>query len=130
MQWAAVDAIARGARYKSVISISIESEYSLAVNLAVQAVINAGIPVVVAAGNSDINAIGVSPASAPNAITVGATDFYDTRAYFSNWGTTLDVFAPGVSVYSSYHSSNSWYAYLSGTSQGMSSNSVEICVIC
>lgn len=62
MQWATTDAIAKGARYKSVVSISIEAGYSAGVNAAVQAVINAGIPVVVAAGNKDINANGVSTA--------------------------------------------------------------------
>lgn len=116
MNWAANDAISKGYRYKSVLSISIEAGYSSAVNSAVQGVINAGIPVVVAAGNSDINAINVSPASSPNAITVGATDVNDYRAWFSNWGTTLDVFGPGVNVYSSYNLNDASYGTLSGTS--------------
>lgn len=117
MQWAANDAINRGYRYKSVLSVSIEGGYSASVNAAVQGIINAGIPVVVAAGNSNKNAINVSPASAPNAITVGATDINDRRAYFSNFGTTLDVFGPGVGVYSSYHLSDTSYYTMSGTSQ-------------
>lgn len=78
-----------------------------------------GIPVVVAAGNSQKNAINVSPASSPNAITVGATDINDKRAWFSNFGTRLDLFAPGVSVLSAWRTSDASYAYLDGTSQGM-----------
>lgn len=118
LQWAANDAVSKGYRYKSVISVSIEGSRSAAVNSAVQAVINRGIPVVVAAGNGNRNAVNISPASAANAITVGATNINDRRASFSNYGTTLDLFAPGVSVYSAWKNSNTNYAYLDGTSQG------------
>ncbi len=59
--------------------------------------VSAGITVVVAAGNSDVDACNSSPADVSEAITVGAIDKTDTRAYFSNYGTCLDIFAPGTS---------------------------------
>ncbi|XP_070549871.1 extracellular serine proteinase-like [Ptychodera flava] len=78
-----------------------------------------GIPVVVAAGNDQLPASTVWPARVTNAITVGATDRYDNKASFSNFGSAVDIFAPGVSIYSSYstgQSTSSSYAYLQGTS--------------
>lgn len=77
---------------------------------------NDGIAVVVAAGNSNANACNYSPARAATAITVGATDSLDTRAWFSNFGSCVDLFAPGVSIYSSWHLGDSSYGTLSGTS--------------
>ena len=47
-------------------------------------------------GNDNADACGTSPARAPNALTVGATDEADTRASFSNFGGCVDLFAPGV----------------------------------
>lgn len=58
--------------------------------------------IVVAAGNADENACTGSPASAPNAITVGAMDYVYRRAEFSNWGSCVDVFAPGVGIESDW----------------------------
>ena len=117
MQCAANDAISRGAVSKSVLSISLGGGYSDSLNAAVQSVINQGIPVVVAAGNANTNLINTSPASAPNAITVAAVDSQDTRAWFSNYGSIVDVFAPGVNIYSAWAGSDSDYAWLDGTSQ-------------
>ncbi len=54
----------------------------------------------VAAGNEDQNACNVSPASAKNVLTVMASDKYDQRAWFSNWGECADIYAPGVDVMS------------------------------
>jgi subtilisin family serine protease len=53
-------------------------------------------------------------ASAPSAVTVGATDSADNAASFSNWGSCVDIWAPGVSIYSSVTGSS--YASFSGTS--------------
>lgn len=71
---------------------------------------------VVAAGNDNADACNTSPARAPGAITVGATTQSDSRASFSNWGTCVDIFAPGYQILSTYHTSNSATATLSGTS--------------
>jgi hypothetical protein len=69
------------------------------VDAAVSNVIASGIPVVAAAGNDDEDACLSSPAWIPAAITVGATTVTDARASFSNFGTCLDVFAPGVDIW-------------------------------
>lgn len=76
----------------------------------------AGITVVVAAANDNQDACNKSPARAPSAITVGATDSADARASFSNYGSCVDVFAPGVSVLSGTVTSDTSSGYKSGTS--------------
>jgi len=87
-------------------------------NQMVAAATNAGVTIVVAAGNDFKNVAGQSPASAPSAITVAASDITDTFATFSNWGAGVDIIAPGVSILSSYHTCTTCYQYMSGTSQG------------
>lgn len=76
----------------------------------------AGIVVVVAAGNRGIDACNYSPAFVPSAITVGASDYTDQRPTWSNFGSCVDVSAPGVKILSSYGSGDSATALLSGTS--------------
>ena len=100
----------------AVANMSIGGGYSLAENLAVQRAIDDGVTMVVAAGNENSNACGTSPASAPNALTVGATDSTDTRASFSNYGSCLDIFAPGVSILSTWYASDTSTGTLNGTS--------------
>jgi hypothetical protein len=87
--------------------------YSL-VNSAVGTLFDNGVLVVVAAGNSDADACNSSPASAAKALTVGASDIYDARAYFSNYGDCVKIFAPGTYIYSTKPGSG--YKYMSGTS--------------
>jgi hypothetical protein len=89
--------------------------YPLA-NAAVEKLYAAGITPVIAAGNSNIDACGTSPAGAPNAITVGATDINDARASYSNWGECVDVFAPGSQIVSDSHLDPTGSRSLSGTS--------------
>lgn len=116
MQWAADAAESKNQTSKSVINISLGGDYSDAFNKATAAIIDRGIVVVTAAGNEDANASGVSPASTPNVITVGATARNDTRASFSNWGSALDVFAPGVSILSAWIGNATASMTISGTS--------------
>ena len=71
-------------------------------DLAVNAAIGDGVIVVAAAGNSDADACNYSPAQVEFAITVGATDNSDTSASFTNYGTCVDVFAPGVDILSTW----------------------------
>lgn len=71
-----------------------------------------GVVLVAAAGNSN-RARASYPAYYTNAIAVAATDVNDNKASFSNYGSWVDLAAPGVSIYSTYQGS---YAYLSGTS--------------
>jgi subtilisin family serine protease len=80
--------------------MSLGMSISDVVNDIVGAVVSHGIPVVVAAGNEDTNACLTSPASVPEAITVGAMDTYDRRASFSNFGSCVNIFAPGTTILS------------------------------
>lgn len=75
-----------------------------------------GVTYVVAAGNENTNACNRSPARVQAAITVGATTSSDGRASYSNYGTCLDLFAPGSSITSGWHTSDSATNTLSGTS--------------
>lgn len=59
-----------------------------------------GIHVSVAAGNAQRDASKESPASEPTVCTVGASDSNDSIASFSNFGSLIDVFAPGVNIQS------------------------------
>lgn len=70
----------------------------------------------VAAGNDDRDACSYSPAAATEAITVGATTISDTRAWFSNWGSCLDIFAPGHQIKSAWIGSKHAVNTISGTS--------------
>lgn len=67
-------------------------------------------------GNHNRSAAIISPASAPDALTVGASARDDTRWRFSNWGPNVDILAPGVDVRSAWASGDAAYNVLSGTS--------------
>src|SRR4029453_11078632 len=77
-----------------------------------------GVTTVVAAGNDSADACTQSPARAADAIAVAATDQSDRRASFSNYGSCVDIFAPGVSIISAYYGSTNGLASMSGTSMG------------
>jgi len=115
-EWAVANITASGREATSVISMSLGGPRSTAFNAAVEAAYSRGILTVVAAGNSAANANNYSPASAPNAVTVGATDIGNTRASFSNFGNVVDVFAPGVNILSSWIGSATATNSISGTS--------------
>ncbi|KAJ4354772.1 hypothetical protein N0V95_003545 [Ascochyta clinopodiicola] len=83
-------------------SLSLGGTKSTAVNSAVANVVSAGIFMAVAAGNEAQDASNVSPASEPTAFTVGASDSSDAFASFSNFGTFVDIIAPGVSILSTW----------------------------
>lgn len=70
----------------------------------------------VAAGNNNGNACNISPARTPRATTVGSTNINDNRSAFSNWGTCVDLFAPGEGIYSAWNTANNAYGTISGTS--------------
>ena len=98
----------------AVANMSLGGGASSSVDAAVQAVIADGVTVVVAAGNSNTDACTSSPARVAAAITVAATDSTDTRASFSNFGSCVDVFAPGVAITAAW--SNGGTNTISGTS--------------
>lgn len=80
-------------------NLSLGAPYNPVLNAAVNAAVDSGLPMTVAAGNTNSAACLTSPASASNALTVGAIDDrYDTIAPFSNWGSCVTLFASGVYV--------------------------------
>ena len=86
--------------------MSLGGGFSQALNTAVANSIKAGVSYTIAAGNSNLDACTVSPASTPAAITVAASDSNDVRASFSNLGTCVDLFGPGVAIKSDWNASN------------------------
>lgn len=103
-------------RRPAVVNMSLGGAPSSALDLQVEAMVAAGIPTVVAAGNGDQDACRISPARVPAALTVGATTEGDARASFSNYGTCVDLFAPGVNILSTSNGSSTATAVGSGTS--------------
>ena len=100
----------------AVVNMSLGGSPSTALDTAVARLTTDGITVVVAAGNSNTDAINNSPARAPTAITVAASDRNDTLASFSNYGTSVDIIAPGVSIPAAWHTTNTATNTISGTS--------------
>ena len=100
----------------AVVNMSLGGAASNTLDAAVRGVISKGITVVVAAGNSNADACNASPARVKEAITVGASTNTDARASFSNFGSCVDLFAPGASITSAWISSTTSFAVASGTS--------------
>lgn len=111
-----IDWISANRVLPAVANMSIEGSFSQAENDAIQRAIDAGVTFVAAAGNSAGDACASSPASAPNAITVGATMINDQMAAYSNSGACVDLFAPGSSVYSASNADDNAMQTASGTS--------------
>jgi len=113
----ALDWVVANGQRPAVFSASLGGPGSIGfVSAAIQSATDAGVIVVVAAGNENDDACSYSPASATAAVTVGATTSSDGRAWYSNYGSCLDIFAPGSQITSAGHESNSALATLSGTS--------------
>jgi subtilisin family serine protease len=100
----------------AVANMSLGGGISTSIDNAVTNAVNAGIVFAVAAGNSNANACNYSPARAAAAITVGATTSTDARATYSNYGTCVDINAPGSSITSAWRTSNTATNTISGTS--------------
>lgn len=98
------------------INMSLGGAGNNALDTAVKNTIKAGINVVVAAGNSNKNACNYSPARVPDAITVASSTSKDARSSFSNWGSCVDLIAPGSAINSASHKGDNQYRSLSGTS--------------
>ncbi|MQY16125.1 hypothetical protein SRB5_63170 [Streptomyces sp. RB5] len=100
----------------SVANMSLGGGASATLDDAVRRAISSGVTFAVAAGNDSANASSYSPARVSEAITVGATTSTDARASYSNYGTILDIFAPGSSITSSWNTGDSATNSISGTS--------------
>jgi subtilisin family serine protease len=100
----------------SVANMSLGGGASAALDTAVRNSIASGVTYAVAAGNSSANASSYSPARVTEAITVGATTNTDARASYSNYGSVLDLFAPGSSITAGWYTSDTATNTISGTS--------------
>ncbi|NWF25310.1 S8 family peptidase [Streptomyces sp. PKU-EA00015] len=97
---AGFDWVAANAEKPAVLNASLGGLRSTAVNNAAEALAESGVLPVVAAGNDAQDACNVSPASADDVVTVGATDRSDRETHFSNYGECLELYAPGASIVS------------------------------
>lgn len=113
---ASVDWLVANAVAPAVANMSLGGGDSTALDNAVKAAINSGVTMVVAAGNSSANACSGSPNKVPEALTVGATESNDAMASYSNYGSCVDIFAPGSGITSAAYNNNSGTRVLSGTS--------------
>ena len=100
----------------AVMSMSIGGGSQPLFNAGIKKLYDGGILPIVAAGNSNDDACKYSPSGTPDALTVGASDPTDTRAYFSNYGDCVDIFAPGTNIISAKASDPAATATMSGTS--------------
>jgi aqualysin 1 len=113
---AGVDWVANSVIRPAVANMSLGGGKSLSMNAAVAGAVSKGVTMVVAAGNSSADACNYSPASEPSALTVGATTSSDARSSYSNYGTCVDLFAPGSGITSAWITSASATNTISGTS--------------
>src|SRR5215216_1476054 len=100
----------------AVANMSLGGGASSALDTAVTNSINDGVTYAIAAGNETQDACNTSPARVASAITVGSTTTSDARSSFSNFGTCLDIFAPGNNITSSWRTSDTATNTISGTS--------------
>src|SRR5690348_13657522 len=100
----------------AVANMSLGGGLSSALDTAVANSINDGVTYAIAAGNETQDACNTSPARVASAITVGSTTTTDARSSFSNFGTCLDIFAPGNNITSSWNTSDTATNTISGTS--------------
>jgi subtilisin family serine protease len=100
----------------AVANMSLGGGVSASLDTAVRNSIARGVTFAIAAGNDNANACNYSPARTAEAITVGSTTSSDARSSFSNYGTCLDIFAPGSSITSAWYSSDTATNTISGTS--------------
>jgi len=116
-QYTAIDWVTLNGARPAVISMSLGGNGADPGYLAViDAAVESGVTVVVAGGNSNSDACNFSPAFAPSAITVGSSTSTDARSSFSNYGSCTNIWAPGSSIVSAAHTSDSGSRSLSGTS--------------
>lgn len=116
-----MDWVAGNASGPSVANMSLGGGSNASVDDAVSRLYDAGVPTIVAAGNGNRggrqqDACGSSPAGAEHAYTIGATTSSDSKTSWSNYGDCVDLFAPGASITSAWHTSSSATNTISGTS--------------
>ncbi|NHC15918.1 S8 family peptidase [Motilibacter deserti] len=113
---AGVNWVTANAAKPAVANMSLGGSASSALDTAVRNSITSGVTYALAAGNESTNACSSSPARTAEAITVGATTSTDTRASYSNYGSCLDLFAPGSAITSDWWTDPTATNTISGTS--------------
>jgi subtilisin family serine protease len=113
---AGIDWVTQNHSGPSVANMSLGGGADEALDTAVQNSIASGVTYAIAAGNSSADASGFSPARVQDAITVAASDINDAQADFSNFGSLVDLYAPGVDITSSWNDSDTGTNTISGTS--------------
>ncbi len=111
-----VDWVTNNHASPAVANMSLGGGASTTLDQVVNNSIASGVTYAIAAGNSNVSACTQSPARVASAITVGASDINDVRASFSNFGTCVDLFGPGVNITSSWATSDTATNTISGTS--------------
>ena len=112
IDWVTANRINPAVANISITASGISSSLESAINTS----IGSGVTYAVAAGNNSADACSYSPGHAPNALTVGAMGSDDAKAPYSNFGSCVDVFAPGTFVLSTSYASDTGTVYMSGTS--------------
>ncbi len=113
---AALDWLAQHHASPAVVNMSLGGSSAPALDAAVAGLVQHGIAVAVAAGNDNADACDFSPAAEPSVLTVGATTKTDERSSFSNFGSCVDLFAPGTDITGADYATTNGSAVLSGTS--------------
>jgi subtilisin family serine protease len=102
INFVATDSAKRSCPKGVVANMSLGGGYSASINRAAAALVDAGVFLAVAAGNDNANAADYSPASEASVCTVGATDSSDRKASYSNYGSVVDILAPGSNILSTW----------------------------
>ncbi|MEO3975972.1 S8 family peptidase [Streptomyces sp. CAU 1734] len=113
---AGIDWVTRNAVKPAVANLSLGGGADATLDAAVRNSIASGVTYAIAAGNSNANAVNYSPARVTEALTVGSTTNTDARSSFSNFGSVVDVFAPGSSITSAWNTGDTATNTISGTS--------------
>lgn len=116
MDFVATDSQTRLCPNGTVANMSLGGSRSTAMNSAAASVVEAGVFLAVAAGNSNTDAQTFSPASEPSVCTIGSTTLLDARSSFSNYGSVVDIFAPGTDILSTWIGGPTANNTISGTS--------------
>jgi subtilisin family serine protease len=112
----ALEWVRKSAVHPAVVNMSIGADTNRALDKAVNALVASGVVVAVSAGNSDTRACDQSPARAADALTVAATTIDDERWVSSNYGTCVDLFAPGAGIRGASNADDVSHVLKTGTS--------------
>ncbi|UGY93444.1 S8 family peptidase [Streptomyces gobiensis] len=111
-----IDWVTQNAKKPAVANMSLGGGANSTLDQAVRNSVASGVTYAVAAGNSNADASNYSPARVAEALTVASTTSTDARSSFSNYGSSVDIFAPGSSITSAWNTSDSATNTISGTS--------------